>query len=105
MAVDRIPAGVADSAGEPAAINSGGGIEHAGGGLEPIDILRGLRPEAFGIALPARIDVVVAAAAGFHEALRSGWPKESVIPAPAFGKCGGGPPCAITTGAVGTAAL
>ena len=66
MAVDGVEAGVADPAGKPAAINAGLGIEDRLRLLEPVDVLGRLRPEALRIALPARIDLVIAARAGVH---------------------------------------
>src|SRR5262249_44583798 len=68
MAVDRVPAGVADAAGEPAAVDAGIGIEHLLGRLDPIDVPRRLAPKALRVALPARVDPVVAARAGIHGA-------------------------------------
>src|SRR5262249_56987865 len=64
MAVDRVPAGVADAAGEPAPVDAGVGIEHLLGRLDPVDVPRRFAPKALRVALPARIDVVIAARAG-----------------------------------------
>jgi hypothetical protein len=66
MPIDRVPTGVADRARKPAAVNPRLRIEHLAGGLDPIDVLRGVRPEAVRVALPARIDLAVAAGASFH---------------------------------------
>ena len=71
MAVDRVPAGVADAADEPAPVDAGIGIEHLLGRLDPVDRLRGLAPEALRVALPAGIDLVIAARAGIHGAAPS----------------------------------
>src|SRR3954451_13608918 len=68
MAVDRVPAGVADTAGEPAPVHTGIGIEHLFGRLHPVDGLRRLAPEALRVALPAGIDLVIAARARVHGA-------------------------------------
>ena len=68
MPIDRVPAGVADAPGEPATVNPGGGIEHLLRRLDPVYGLRGLGPKALGIALPAPIDLVIAARAGIHGA-------------------------------------
>src|SRR4029453_16136086 len=69
MAVDRVPAGVADAIGEPAAVNAGLGIEHRLRPLDPVDFGRGLAPKALRVALPARIDLVIAARLGVHRFL------------------------------------
>ena len=67
VAVERVPAGVADRAGEPAAINAGIAVEHFLCRLDPVDFGRGLGPKAFRVALPARINFRVAAlGAGIH---------------------------------------
>src|SRR5262249_56502964 len=72
VAVDRVPGGVADATGEPAPVDAGIGIEHLLGWLDPVDVPRRFAPKALRIALPARIDVVIAARAGIHGAAPSG---------------------------------
>ena len=67
MAVDRVEAGVAHPAHEPAAVDAGLGVEHRFRLFEPVDGLGRLAPEAGRIALPARIGFVVAARSGVHE--------------------------------------
>jgi hypothetical protein len=69
MAIDRVPAGVADTVGEPAAVDAGRGIEHRLRPFDPVDVGRGLAPKALGIALPARINLVIAARRGVHGVL------------------------------------
>src|SRR5207248_432203 len=71
VAIDRVPAGVANRAGKPAAIHSGVRIEHLLGRLDPIDLFCRLRPKPLRIALPARVDVVITARLGIHGALSS----------------------------------
>src|SRR5262249_38697527 len=66
VAIDRVPAGVADAAGEPASVDAGIGIEHLLGRLDPVDVPRRFSPKTLRVALPARIDVVVTAGAGVH---------------------------------------
>jgi hypothetical protein len=66
MAVDRVPAGIADAAGEPAPIDASIGIEHLLGRLDPVDIPRRFAPKALRVALPAPVDVVIAAGAEIH---------------------------------------
>ena len=68
MTVDRVPARVADAADEPASVDAGIRVEHLPGRLDPVDVLRGLAPEALRVALPTRIDLVIAAGAGIHGA-------------------------------------
>ena len=68
MAVDRIPAGVADAANKPAATDAGIGIEHPLRALDPIDVLGGLAPKCLRVALPAGVDLVIAAGADIHGA-------------------------------------
>src|SRR5262249_18844716 len=87
MAVDRVPAGVADATGEPAPVDAGIGIEHLLGWLDPVDVPRRFAPKALRIALPARIDVAIAARAGIHGAAPSGLPPSS--PAAAGRPAGG----------------
>ena len=72
VAVDGVPAGVADAAGEPAAVDAGIGVEHLLGRLDPVDVPRRLTPKALRVALPAGVDVVIAARAGIHGAAPSG---------------------------------
>jgi hypothetical protein len=83
MTVERVPTRVADCARKPAAIDPGVGIEHLPGGLYPIDVLRGFRPEALRVASPARIGFAVAAGVGFHAGLPV-WRVEIVVRRPAF---------------------
>src|SRR4029079_17818998 len=59
MAVNRVPAGVATPAGEPAPVHAGIGIEHLLGRLHPVDGLRRLAPEALRVALPAGLALVI----------------------------------------------
>ena len=68
MTVDRVPAGVADAAHEPAAVHAGRRIEDLLGLLDPVDRLRGLAPEALRVAQAAGVDLVIAAGAGIHDA-------------------------------------
>src|SRR5690606_39015066 len=60
MAVDGVVAGVADAAGEPAAVDAVMRIECGVEGPIPVDALRRLAPESLRIALPAFIDFVIA---------------------------------------------
>ena len=69
MAVDRVETGVADAVGKPAAVDAGLRIEHGFRLLEPVDVGRRLAPKAQRIALPARIDFMVAARTGIHGVL------------------------------------
>src|SRR5262245_62657837 len=71
MAVDRVPAGVADATGEPAPVDAGVGIEHLLGRLDPDDVPRRFTPKALRVALPARVDLVIAARADIHGAAPS----------------------------------
>ena len=68
VAVDRIEAGVADAADEPAAVDSRRRVENGFGLFEPVDSCGRLGPEALRVALPAGVDLVVAARAGVHGA-------------------------------------
>ena len=68
VAIDRVPAGVADAADEPAPVDAGARVEHAPRRLDPVELGGGLGPESFRVALPAAIDLVVAAGAGIHGA-------------------------------------
>jgi hypothetical protein len=68
VAVDRIEAGVADAADEPAAVNSRRRVENGFGLFEPVDSCGRFGPEALRVALPAGVDLVVAARAGVHGA-------------------------------------
>ncbi len=61
MAVERIVTGVDDAAHEPAAISAHRWIEYLFGRFDPVDLLRGLRPECFRVAQPPRIDLVIPA--------------------------------------------
>src|SRR5262249_58918324 len=71
VTIERVVAGVAAGAHEPAAVDARAPVEDLGRLLVPIDVLGGLAPEAFRIALPARIDVMIVAATGVHWALPS----------------------------------
>src|SRR4029079_14744464 len=64
VAVERVVAGVADGAGEPAAVNAGVLVEDLFRLLVPVDPGGGLGPESLRVALPARIDVVITAGGG-----------------------------------------
>ena len=64
VAVDGVPAGVADAADEPAPVDAGIGIEHPLRRLDPIDLLRGFAPKPLRVALPAGIDLVIMAPSG-----------------------------------------
>src|SRR5262245_43159181 len=66
MSVDRVPASVADAAGEPAPIDAGVGVEYLLGRLDPVDVLRRFAPKTLRVALPARVNLMVAARAGVH---------------------------------------
>ena len=66
VAVDRVVAGVADAVGKPAAVDAGVGIEHGLGLLDPVDGVRRLAPESGRVALPARVDLGIAAGCGVH---------------------------------------
>src|SRR5580704_16413943 len=66
MAVDRVEAGVADAADEPPAINARRRIEHGFGLFDPVDGGRRLAPKTLRVALPARVDLVIAARTGVH---------------------------------------
>ena len=66
VAVERVVAGVAGGAGEPAAVDAGVRVEDLLGLLVPVDLRRGLGPEHLRTALPMRVDVVVAARASVH---------------------------------------
>ena len=66
VAVERVVAGVDHAAGEPAAVEALRLVEDLLRLLDPVDGVRRLAPEAFRVALPVRIDVVVAARAGVH---------------------------------------
>src|ERR1700690_2145594 len=68
MAVDRVEAGVADPVRKPAAVDAGVRIEHGLRLLEPVDVGRRLAPKTERIALPARVDLVIAARTGVHDA-------------------------------------
>ena len=66
VAVDGVEAGVADAVGEPAAVDARLRIEHRFRLFKPVDVGRRLAPKALRIALPARVDLVVAARTGVH---------------------------------------
>ena len=70
MAVDGVEAGVADAVGKPAAVDAGLWIEDGAGRLDPVDLGRRLAPKALRVALPARVDLVVAARPGVHGVLQ-----------------------------------
>src|SRR5260370_29092108 len=67
--IDGIKAGVGDPADEPPAVNASRGIENFFGFFKPVDIGCRLAPKCERIALPARIDLMVAARAGVHSSL------------------------------------
>jgi hypothetical protein len=69
MAIDRVPAGVADGVREPPAVHARIRIEDLFRWLVPVDITRGLRPKRMRIALPALVLAMVAAGAGIHGSL------------------------------------
>ena len=71
MAVDRIEAGVAGGAHEPAAVDAGRRIENLGRLFVPVDVVRRLRPETDRVAHGAGIDLVIAARAGARLRCRS----------------------------------
>src|SRR5260370_30043876 len=64
--IDGIKAGVGDPADEPTAVNASRGIENFLRFFKPVDIGCRLAPKSERIALPARIDLMVAARAGVH---------------------------------------
>ena len=68
VAVDRVEAGIADAADEPAAVNSRCRVEDGLRLLEPVDGLGRLGPKTLRVALPAGVDLVIAARAGIHGA-------------------------------------
>ena len=69
MAVDGVEAGVADAADEPAAVDAGVRIEHGFGLFDPVDGGGRFAPKTLRIALPARVDFVIAARPGIHGCL------------------------------------
>ena len=69
VAVERVVAGVAGGADEPAAVDAGVLVEDLLRLLVPVDAGGGLGPEHLGGALPVRVDVVIAAGAGVHRPL------------------------------------
>ena len=68
VAVDGIEAGVADAAGEPAAVNPGLRVERRLRLLEPVDVGGRFAPKALRIALPAGVDLVIPARTSVHGA-------------------------------------
>ena len=72
VAVDRVPAGVADAVGEPAAVDAGRRIEDGLRRLDPVDRTGGLAPEADRVLQRAPIDLVIAARARVHGVLPIG---------------------------------
>src|SRR5262249_7551942 len=66
VATARIEAGVADPADKPAAVNSGARIKNFLRLLEPVHVGGRFGPESERIALPACIDLVIAACADVH---------------------------------------
>ena len=72
VAVDGVPAGVADAADEPAPVDAGIRIEHPLRRLDPVDLLRGFAPKPLRVVLPAGIDLVIAAPSSIHGALLRG---------------------------------
>ena len=69
VAVERVVAGVAGGADEPAAVDAGILVEDLLRLLVPVDAGGGLGPEHLRAALPVRVDVVIAAGAGVHRPL------------------------------------
>ena len=69
LAVDGVEAGVGDAAREPPAVNAGVWIKRRFGLFEPFDIGSRFSPKAQRIALPACVDLVVAARTGVHDFL------------------------------------
>ena len=61
VTIDGVKAGIAGATNEPAAINADAGVEDLFWFLKPIDIGRGLAPKSLWIALPAGIDLMIAA--------------------------------------------
>ena len=61
MAIERIVAGVDHGAGEPTAVSADSGIEYLLRRLDPVDLARGIGPEAFGVGQRAGIHLVIAA--------------------------------------------
>ena len=80
VAVDRVPAGVADAVREPAAVHAGLGIEHLLGPLDPVDVGRRFAPKSLRVALRARIDLLVAARSRIHDLLPYLEPFWSLVP-------------------------
>ncbi len=68
MAVDGVEAGVADPVRKPAAVDAGLRVEHRLRFLKPVDVGGRFAPKAKRIALPARIDFMIAARTGVHGA-------------------------------------
>ena len=66
VTVERIVAGVAGGAGEPAAIDTGVLVKDFFWLLVPVDLRCGFRPEHLRAALPVCIDVVITAGTGVH---------------------------------------
>ena len=92
MAVERVVAGVADRAGEPAAVHARLGVEYGLGRLDPVDVGRRLTPESLRIALPARVNLVIAARPGVHGEFLHTRPVTLRCP-PEAGLKGGRPGC------------
>ncbi len=67
VAIDRVKASVADATRKPATVNPGVRVEHGLRLFEPVDVGGGFRPETLRIALPARVDLVIAARTGVHD--------------------------------------
>src|SRR5579864_3980112 len=59
MAVERVVAGVDDSARKPAAIEALIRIEYLVRRLDPVDLSRGFGPKALGITQRTRMDLVI----------------------------------------------
>src|SRR5208282_5561575 len=76
VAVDGIEAGVADAAGEPAPVNPGLRVERRRRLLEPVDVRGRFAPKALGIALPARVDLVIPARTSVHGAFPPSSPRK-----------------------------
>ena len=72
VAVNCVEAGVTDTARKPASVDAGIRIERCFGLFEPVDGLRRFGPKAFGIALPARVHIEVAARTDVHAVCSGG---------------------------------
>src|SRR4029453_16264327 len=66
VTVQRVVTGIAYGAGEPSPVNAGGRIEDLLRFFVPVDVRGRFCPKCLGIALPLRINIVVATGAGVH---------------------------------------